>query len=203
MGSKFGRAGVSDRGRSRLLLACEGSRWIPRRVDQGRGGPQWERRRRHRQVGIGLGRARLKAARERRLRLDPDQLAREQRIDEAAVDVEVAWEARAAGRAGGRGRGGRGRGRDRAAPGGAARGQGRGAADRARPGDGASAASARDRHQTTASAPLLRVPTPRWRDGEPADRRDQPPTAARAAAVVVGLAADLDPDRPGRGRPGA
>ena len=39
--------------------------------------------------------ARLKAARERRLRLDPDQLAREQRIDEAAVDVEVAWEDRA------------------------------------------------------------------------------------------------------------
>jgi hypothetical protein len=40
--------------------------------------------------------ARLKAARERRLRLDPDQLAREQRIDEAAVDVEVAWEKRTA-----------------------------------------------------------------------------------------------------------
>jgi hypothetical protein len=38
--------------------------------------------------------SRLKAARERRLRLDPDQIAREQRIDEAAVDVEVAWEAR-------------------------------------------------------------------------------------------------------------
>lgn len=38
--------------------------------------------------------SRLKAARERRLRLDPDQLAREQRIDEATVDVEVAWEAR-------------------------------------------------------------------------------------------------------------
>jgi hypothetical protein len=38
--------------------------------------------------------SRLKAARERRLRLDPDQLAREQRIDEAAVDVELAWEAR-------------------------------------------------------------------------------------------------------------
>ena len=37
----------------------------------------------------------LKAARERRLRLDPNQLAREQRIDEAVVDVEVAWEARA------------------------------------------------------------------------------------------------------------
>lgn len=28
------------------------------------------------------------------MRLDPDQLAREQRIDEAVVDVEVAWEAR-------------------------------------------------------------------------------------------------------------
>ena len=39
--------------------------------------------------------ARLKAARERRLRLDPDQVAREQRIDEASVDVELAWEERA------------------------------------------------------------------------------------------------------------
>jgi hypothetical protein len=39
---------------------------------------------------------RLKAARERRLRLDPDQLARDKRIDEATVDVELAWEARAA-----------------------------------------------------------------------------------------------------------
>lgn len=39
--------------------------------------------------------ARLKAARERRLRLDPDQVAREQRIDEASVDVEVACEERA------------------------------------------------------------------------------------------------------------
>ncbi|GAA4127600.1 hypothetical protein GCM10022215_38230 [Nocardioides fonticola] len=38
--------------------------------------------------------ARLKAARERRLQLDPDQIARERRIDEAAVDVEVAWEER-------------------------------------------------------------------------------------------------------------
>ena len=38
--------------------------------------------------------ARLQAARERRLKLDPDQLARERRIDEASVDVEVAWEAR-------------------------------------------------------------------------------------------------------------
>ena len=38
---------------------------------------------------------RLKAARERRRRLDPDQLAREQRIDEATVDVGLAWEARA------------------------------------------------------------------------------------------------------------
>ena len=40
--------------------------------------------------------ARLKAARERRLRLNPAQLAREKRIDEAAVDVEVAWENRTA-----------------------------------------------------------------------------------------------------------
>lgn len=39
--------------------------------------------------------ARLKAARERRLKLDSDQLARERRIDEASVDVEVAWEERA------------------------------------------------------------------------------------------------------------
>ena len=50
------------------------------------------------QAQAGRDRARetkLKAARERRLRLDPDQLAREQRIDEATVDVELAWEARA------------------------------------------------------------------------------------------------------------
>ena len=50
------------------------------------------------QAQAGRNRAResrLKAVRERRLRLDPDQSAREQRIDEAAVDVEVAWEARA------------------------------------------------------------------------------------------------------------
>jgi hypothetical protein len=49
------------------------------------------------QAQAGRGRAResrLKAARDRRLRLDPSQLAREQRIDEAAVDVEVAWEER-------------------------------------------------------------------------------------------------------------
>jgi hypothetical protein len=36
---------------------------------------------------------RLASARERRLRLDPDRLAREQRIDEATIDVEDAWEA--------------------------------------------------------------------------------------------------------------
>ncbi len=36
---------------------------------------------------------RLKAARERRRRLDPELLAREQRIDEAIVDVELAREA--------------------------------------------------------------------------------------------------------------
>lgn len=49
------------------------------------------------QAQAGRDRARehrLRAARERRLRLDPDQLAREQRIDEAVVDVEVAWDAR-------------------------------------------------------------------------------------------------------------
>jgi hypothetical protein len=51
--------------------------------------------------GTGTGRSgpgpegRLKAVRERRLRLDPDQLAREQRIDETAVGVELAWETRA------------------------------------------------------------------------------------------------------------
>jgi hypothetical protein len=39
--------------------------------------------------------SRLKAARERRRQLDPDKLARDKRIDEATVDVEVAWEARA------------------------------------------------------------------------------------------------------------
>jgi hypothetical protein len=39
--------------------------------------------------------SRLKAARERRRQLDPQQLAREQRIDEATVDVELAWQARA------------------------------------------------------------------------------------------------------------
>jgi hypothetical protein len=39
--------------------------------------------------------SRLKAARERRRQLDPDQLARDKRIDDATVDVEVAWEARA------------------------------------------------------------------------------------------------------------
>ena len=94
--SNFVCCGVSDLSRSRLLLACEGSRWICRDVpDQGRGGSQWGRRRRHRQVGIGLGMPRPKAARDRRLRLDPDQLAREQRIEEAAVDVELAGEARA------------------------------------------------------------------------------------------------------------
>lgn len=50
------------------------------------------------QAQVGRDRARdvrLKAARERRLQLDPDQIARERRIDEAAVDVEVAWEERA------------------------------------------------------------------------------------------------------------
>jgi hypothetical protein len=50
------------------------------------------------QAQAGRDRARdlrLKAARERRLRLDPDQVAREQRIDEASADVEVAWEERA------------------------------------------------------------------------------------------------------------
>lgn len=37
---------------------------------------------------------RLKAARERRLRLDPERVARDQRIDEATVDVDLALEAR-------------------------------------------------------------------------------------------------------------
>jgi hypothetical protein len=44
---------------------------------------------------------RLADARERRLRLDPNQVARERRIDEAAVDVEETWEARAAAQAAG------------------------------------------------------------------------------------------------------
>ena len=44
---------------------------------------------------------RLAEARERRRRLDPAQVARERRIDEAAVDVEEAWEARAAAQAAG------------------------------------------------------------------------------------------------------
>lgn len=48
------------------------------------------------ECGTGRGRdARLKATREFRPKLDPDQLVRERRIDEASVDVEVAWEARA------------------------------------------------------------------------------------------------------------
>jgi hypothetical protein len=34
-------------------------------------------------------------ARERRLRLDPEQVARDKRIDEATVDIELALEARA------------------------------------------------------------------------------------------------------------
>jgi len=50
----------------------------------------------HAQAGRDRARqTRLMGARERRLRLDPGQLAREKRIDEAAVDVELAWEARA------------------------------------------------------------------------------------------------------------
>lgn len=47
---------------------------------------------------VGRNRAcenRLKAARERRLQLDPEQVVRDKRIDEATVDVEVALEARA------------------------------------------------------------------------------------------------------------
>lgn len=50
------------------------------------------------QVQAGRDRARgarLKTARERRRNLDPEQLVRERRIDEASVDVEVAWEERA------------------------------------------------------------------------------------------------------------
>jgi hypothetical protein len=39
-------------------------------------------------------RARLAAARERRRKLDPEQVAREARMDEAAVDLELAWEQR-------------------------------------------------------------------------------------------------------------
>jgi len=48
----------------------------------------------HAQAGRDRAReSRLKAARERRLRLDPEQLG-EERIDEATVDVELAWAAR-------------------------------------------------------------------------------------------------------------
>jgi pyruvate/2-oxoglutarate dehydrogenase complex dihydrolipoamide acyltransferase (E2) component len=39
--------------------------------------------------------ARLRAAHERRRQLDPDQIARDQRIAESVVDVELAWERRA------------------------------------------------------------------------------------------------------------
>jgi hypothetical protein len=38
--------------------------------------------------------ARLEEARERRRNLDPDLIARERRIDEATVDVGIAWEQR-------------------------------------------------------------------------------------------------------------
>ena len=50
------------------------------------------------QAQAGRNRARenkLRAARERRLHLDPEQVVRDKRIDEASVDVEVAMEARA------------------------------------------------------------------------------------------------------------
>jgi hypothetical protein len=50
----------------------------------------------HAQAGGDRARQnRLKAARGRRLRLDPDQLVREERIDAATVDVELVREARA------------------------------------------------------------------------------------------------------------
>lgn len=38
--------------------------------------------------------ARLEAARERRINLDPHRMARDRRIDDAAVDAELAWEQR-------------------------------------------------------------------------------------------------------------
>src|SRR3954447_16017460 len=85
---------MSDRGRSRLLLAVEGCRCIPRAC---RSRKRWSPMGTAAQAQAGRDRAResrLKAARERRLRLDPNQLAREQRIDEATVDVEVALEQR-------------------------------------------------------------------------------------------------------------
>jgi len=62
--------------------------------DRGRGSPVSKAA----QAQAGRDRAResrLKSARERRLRLDPDQVSREKRIDEAVVDVDVAWESRA------------------------------------------------------------------------------------------------------------
>ena len=147
--------------------------------------------------------ARLKAARERRLKLDPDQLARERRIDEASVDVEVAWEERAQA--------------EQAladAEVAAAAAIERLLAERLAVKDvvhltGLDQATVRRLRQSRRrepgtepnerrSVPLLRVPAPRWRDGGPADRRDQPPASARAAEVVDRLAADLDPDRSGR-----
>ena len=76
-----------------MLLACEGSRWISATFRR----EGWFPVGKATQAQAGRDRtrdARLKAARERRVRLDPEQLAREQRIDEAVVDVEVAWEAR-------------------------------------------------------------------------------------------------------------
>ena len=85
---------ASDRGRAALLLAREGVVVTQPRPRIRR---RWLTVSTAAQAQAGRVRARdsrLKAAQERRRQLDPDQLAREKRIDEATVDVEVAWEAR-------------------------------------------------------------------------------------------------------------
>ena len=83
-----------------MLLVCKGvAVLLPRAPAQGTRAT--ERRapvRTAARAQAGRDRAResrLRAARERRLGLDPGQLAREQRIDGATVDVELAWEHRA------------------------------------------------------------------------------------------------------------
>ena len=91
---EFGELEVSDLGRSKLLLACEGVAVDIRDVTSKKEVIPMGKATQA-QAGRDRARdARLKAARERRLQLDLDQLAREQRIDEASVDVEVAWEER-------------------------------------------------------------------------------------------------------------
>jgi hypothetical protein len=128
--------------------------------------------------------ARLKAARERRLKLDPDQLARDRRIDEASVDVEVAREERAQAEQ--------------------ALADAEGAAAAAIERLLAERLAVKDVVQLTG---LDQATVRRLRqfgtDDEPAERRDQLPPSARTPEVVDGVAVDVDPDRPDKGRPGA